>query len=65
MPSSKISCIESAYNYDDYINYITQNTKVIFFRPNLSAKGPVNVPKVEDEPNPAKNNKAIIFSANP
>ena len=48
-----------------YINYITQNTKVIFFRPNLSAKGPVNVPKVEDEPNPAKNNKAIIFSANP
>ena len=49
-----------SYNY-----YITQNTKVIFFRPNLSANGPVNVPKVEEEPNPAKNNKAMIFSANP
>ena len=45
--------------------YRMQNTKVILFLPNLSAIGPVNVPKVDDDPKPAKNKRAIVFSANP
>lgn len=48
-----------------HIAYSTQNTRVIFLRPNLSAKGPVKVPNVEEDPKPAKNNRAIVFSANP
>ena len=45
--------------------YKTQNTNVIIFLPNLSANGPVNVPKVDEEPNPARNKRAIVFSAKP
>ena len=63
--------------------YKTQNTRVNFFLPNLSASGPVKVPRnlnvtyllliieiehlpnVELDPNPVRNNKAIIFSAKP
>ena len=47
------------------IPYNIQNTKVIFFRPNLSANGPVKVPNVDDDPKPAKNSNAMIFSAKP
>lgn len=42
--------------------YKRQNTWVILFLPNLSARGPVNVPKVKLDPNPVRNNIAIWFS---
>ena len=42
-----------------------QKTVVSFFLPNLSAKGPVNVPKVEDDAKPVKNNRAMVFSPKP
>ena len=45
--------------------YKMQNTNVIFFLPNLSANGPVKVPKVDEDPNPAKNKSAIVCSAKP
>ena len=47
------------------IAYKMQNTNVIFFLPNLSANGPVKVPKVDEDPNPAKNKSAIVCSAKP
>ena len=47
------------------IAYNMQNTIVIFFLPNLSANGPVKVPKVDEDPKPAKNKSAIVCSAKP
>ena len=47
------------------MEYKTQKTNVIFFLPNLSANGPVKVPKVDEDPNPAKNKSAIVCSAKP
>ena len=39
--------------------YKRQKTCVMLFLPNLSASGPVNVPKVKLDPKPVKNNIAI------